>query len=122
MIKKAREGIYTKDEMKQVPEQWLHPYFIAQNNNCYKINDACRQKAHFSYLNLASDFEFDKLYQVIFLRNVLIYFEDGLINQIVDKAANYLETGGYLFIGLTETVEINSNKLICVQPSVYRKI
>lgn len=122
MIKKASSGIYKKDEIDNIPAEWLPHYFTTCMDGNYKIKDSLKDKIKFEVINLRSDFNFDKLFQVIFLRNVLIYFEGGLIEQIVDKVADFLEVGGYLFIGLLETIEIKSSKLICIQPSVYRKI
>lgn len=122
MIKNAMTGYYKKEEVEKIPSEWLHRYFTVCIDGNYIINDSLKDIIKFETLNLLSDFEFDKLFQVIFLRNVLIYFESGLIEQIVDKVADFLEVGGYLFIGLTETIEIKSSKLICIQPSIYRKI
>ncbi len=122
MIKKAMMGIYQKEEVEMVSSEWLQHYFTILRDGNYKINESLKETVRFEMLNLLSDFEFDKLFQVIFIRNVLIYFESGLIDQIVDKVADFLEVGGYLFIGLFETIEIKSSKLICIKPSVYRKI
>lgn len=122
MIKKAKRGIYQKEEVEMIPSDWLQRYFTVCTDGSYKTKDYKEDIIKFEMLNLLLDFEFEKLYQVIFLRNVLIYFEGGLIEQIVDKVADFLEVGGYLFIGLTETIEIRSSKLICIQPSIYRKI
>lgn len=122
MIKKAMTGIYKKEEVDNIPSEWLQHYFNVCIDGNYKINESLKDSIKFQMLNLLSEFEFDKLFQVIFLRNVLIYFEGGLIDQIVDKVADFLEVGGYLFIGLSETIGIKSSKLICIQPSIYRKI
>ncbi|MBA4688346.1 MAG: protein-glutamate O-methyltransferase CheR [Candidatus Galacturonibacter soehngenii] len=122
MIKKAKAGIYQKEEVEKIPDDWLQHYFNVCIDGSYKIKDSLKEYVKFKLLNLLSDFEFEKLFQVIFLRNVLIYFDSELIEQIVDKVADFLEIGGYLFIGFTETIEIKSSKLICIQPSVYRKI
>lgn len=122
MIKRARKGEYSKEELESVSKEWIRKYFTAKINGGYRINDCLKDYITFKRLNLVMDIQFDQVFQVIFLRNVLIYFDGALVNQVVDKVADYLETGGYLFIGVKETIEINSDKLICIQPSVYRKI
>lgn len=122
MLNKAILGEYTKEEIEAVPETWIRKYFTRKINGDYKINDYVKNSVKFEKLNLAAPFHFEHNFQVIFLRNVLIYFESGLINEIVDKIANYLEEGGYLFIGSTEMVDIHSSKLKLIQPSVYKKV
>ncbi|WP_099469797.1 CheR family methyltransferase [Konateibacter massiliensis] len=122
MLKRAEIGEYSKIEVEKLPEEWIRAYFTPKIDGGYRINDFVKEKAVFYELNLVSEFEFEKTFHVIFLRNILSYFESGLANQIVDKIADYLEVGGYLFIGIKEEIRIVSHKLICVQPSVYRKI
>lgn len=122
MLKKAKIGEYLEKEIEELPKEWVRKYFTNKLNGRYQVNDSLQQYITFQNLNLVSEIDFNKKFHVIFLRNVLIYFDSGLIKQIVDKVADYLETGGYLFIGLTETIEIQCEKLLFIQPSVYRKI
>lgn len=122
MLNKAILGEYTKKEIESVKPDWKKKYFTTKISGDYKINDKIKSKVVFEKLNLIENFNFNEKFQIIFLRNVLIYFECGIVNQVVDKVIDYLEEGGYLFIGLTETIDIKSSKLLFVQPSVYRKI
>jgi chemotaxis protein methyltransferase CheR len=122
MLHKAISGEYTSEEIEAVPETWRRKYFTRKINGGYKINDYMKNNVKFEKLNLAAPFHFKQTFHVIFLRNVLIYFDSGLIDEVVDNIANYLETGGYLFIGLTEMVDIHSAKLKCIQPSVFKRI
>jgi chemotaxis protein methyltransferase CheR len=122
MLKIAENGEYTKEEMGFVSAEWKSKYFTKKINGCYKINEYIKKDIQFKKLNLITQFKFEKKYHIIFLRNILIYFESGLVNQVVEKVVENLMIGGYLFIGMTEIIEINSNKLVNVQPSVYRRI
>lgn len=122
MLNKAIQGKYKKEEVIELSEEWVKKYFTIKIDGEYEASNILKDRIEFKKVNLISEYNFNKMFQVIFLRNVLIYFESVLIDQIVDKVADHLEVGGYLFIGVTETVEIRSDKLICIQPSVYRKI
>jgi chemotaxis protein methyltransferase CheR len=122
MLEIAENGEYSKEQMDFVCDEWKRKYFTKKINGDYKINDSMKKDVVFEKLNLMSKFEFSNKFHIIFLRNTLIYFESGIITEVVDKVANNLMIGGYLFIGVTETIEISSTKLVNVQPSVYRRI
>lgn len=122
MLKIAENGEYTKEQMDFVTDEWKSKYFTKKINGDYKINNYIKNDVVFKKINLMSPFEFENKYHIIFLRNVLIYFESGIVNEVVEKVADNLMIGGYLFIGMTEIIEITSTKLVNVQPSVYRRI
>ncbi len=122
MLNIASAGEYTKEQMEFVCDEWKRKYFTKKINGDYRINDYIKNEVSFKKINLLSTFQFENKYHIIFLRNILIYFESGIMNEVVDKVANNLIEGGYLFIGTTEEIEISSTMLIVVLPSVYRRI
>lgn len=122
MLQIAASGEYTNEEMDMVSDEWKRKYFTKKINGIYKINDSIKNDIIFKKINLMSAFEFDKKFHIIFLRNILIYFNQQTVDDVVEKIADNLMIGGYLFIGTTETVDISSDKLLLIQPSVYRRI
>ncbi|MFA9378137.1 MAG: protein-glutamate O-methyltransferase CheR [Lachnotalea sp.] len=122
MLNIAIEGEYTKEQTEYVSDVWKRKYFTKKINGDYKVNSHIKKCIRFEKLNLMSKFEYENKFNIIFLRNVLIYFDSGLVDDIVDKMANSLVSGGYLFIGIKEIIDINSTKLEYIQPSIYRKI
>ncbi len=66
-------------------------------------------------------FPFKKKFHIIFLRNVMIYFQDDTKYNLIEKMYDYMEPGGYLFIGTTESLDRNKIQLQYIQPSIYRK-
>ena len=66
-------------------------------------------------------FPFKKRMHTIFLRNVMIYFDKATKEELLRKVYDYLEPGGYLFIGTTETLDRNSIPFEIIQPSIFRK-
>ena len=71
--------------------------------------------------NLMDDFPFRRKLHVVFLRNVMIYFDEQTKREVTQKVYDSLEPGGYLFIGRTETIDRDSVPFEMVQPSIFRK-
>lgn len=87
----------------------------------YKVTDDLKKQLIFRKFNLMDPFPFRRKMHVIFLRNVMIYFDDPTKAELVRKVYDTLEPGGYLFIGRTETLDRGSTPLTIVKPSIYRK-
>ncbi len=106
ILRKAIQGIYTKEQIDLLP---------------YMITDEIRQDVLFRQFNLMDPFPFRKKLHVVFLRNVMIYFEDDTKKQLLQKVYDCLEPGGYLFIGRTETIHREDSLFTMVSPSIFRK-
>lgn len=122
----ARKGIYQFHESRQIPEAFLKAYVLKSKDKQepkIKIINSLRAKVHFRYGNLMDDdYRIAERFQIIFLRNTLIYF--GLDDQtaILNKVLRYLVPGGYLFIGHSESLVNRGLPLNIIAPSVYQKI
>ena len=66
-------------------------------------------------------FPFKRKMHVVFLRNVMIYFDTDTKRKLIQKVYDAMEPGGYLFVGRTETIERGSAPFQLVQPSIFRK-
>ena len=75
----------------------------------------------FRQFNLMDPITFKKRFHIVFLRNVMIYFQDDTKYDLIQRIYDHMEPGGYLFIGLTERLERRTVKFNYVQPSIYRK-
>ena len=85
------------------------------------IKESLRKRVYFCNRNLMSDVDCDKIYDAIFLRNVLIYFDANKKKRILQKVIERLAIGGRLIIGHAESVLGLIDGLEQVQPSVYIK-
>lgn len=107
-LKKAREGVYGSWAMRVIEKSYLDRYFVKIGNS-YLINDEVKSLVYFSHLNLQTDEfptpagEFGDL-DIVFCRNVMIYFSLATTRNIVGKIAATLAPGGYLFMGHAETL------------------
>ncbi len=115
VVERAKLGIYTQFEVQRgMPIQMLLKYF-KQNGNDWQLNPEIRQKVQFYVHNLLDDFKNQGRWDIVFCRNVLIYFDPPTKAMILDKIASVLEPNGYLVLGGAETVLGISNKYRLVE-------
>jgi len=122
VLQKALAGVYTAEQLKSVPSQWIKHFFRPlAGGTQYQVTPELKQEVIFRQFNLMDPFPFRKRMHTIFLRNVMIYFDDKTKRELVQKVYDALEPGGYLFIGTTETIDRNSTPFQIIQPSIFRK-
>lgn len=121
-LQQAMLGIYSAEQLDKVPEQWKRHFFKSiAGGSQYQVTDELRQQIIYRQFNLMDEFPFKKKMHVIFLRNVMIYFNDDTKRHVVQKVYDALEPGGYFFIGTTETIDRGSTPFQIIQPSIFRK-
>ena len=124
VLAKAGRGVYTGDSVKNIPMPVLRKYFQKgrdQWEGWYRVKDAVRRRVVFRRLNLIEPFPFKRTFDLIFCRNVLIYFDKNIQTELVEKFGQFLSPGGYLFIGHSESLSGLSRAFKFIQPTVYRK-
>jgi len=103
MIRRSREGRYNQIEMNRgLPAQLLIKYFDRIGLE-WQIKERVRRMVQFREMNLVQGWPAMPQFDVIFLRNVLIYFDTDTKRQILEKARRLLKPDGYLFLGCAET-------------------
>jgi len=124
VLKKAEKGLYPLNRIEGIPQSFLRKYClkgVGEHEGTLLIEKKIRQKVRFSSVNLKQPPGNLGLFDIVFLRNVLIYFDmetkQGIIRQIVEK----MQPGGYLFIGHSESLKGINNSLESVVPTVYQK-
>lgn len=120
VMEKAKEGLYNPESLKDVPSSWKQRYF-SQKAGFFELHPEIRNQVIFKYFNLMESFPYRKPFDVIFCRNVMIYFDQETKNQLINKFYDSLKPGGFLFIGHSETVQRDKSKFEYVQPSIYRR-
>jgi len=122
VLESAKAGQYKKESLASLPEYWRLNYFKKINSDCYEISDQIKKDVIYRKLNLMDPvFPFKKKLQVVFCRNVMIYFDEETKNELINKLYDCLEVGGYLFIGHSETINRELSDFRYVMPSVYRR-
>lgn len=122
VLAKGREGIYDGEMLKDIPAKWRTQYFKSVGNNSFQVIDELRREVTFKTLNLMQDFKFMSKFQLIFCRNVMIYFDQETRRQLINRFYDVLEPGGYLFIGHSETIARDTSKFQYIMPAIYKKV
>lgn len=122
VLQKAMMGVYDAEQLKNLPEQWKRHFFKAINGgNQYAVTDELKKEVIFRQFNLMDPLPFKKRMHTVFLRNVMIYFDDQTKKALIQRVFDAMEPGGYLFIGTTETLDRSSTPFQIIQPSIFRK-
>ena len=104
VLEKAKAGIYTQFEVQRgLPALMLIKYF-SQVGEMWQIAPEIRGMVKFMPLNLLDDFSHLGRFDLVFCRNVLIYFDQATKSAVLDRLANVTERDGYLVLGGAETV------------------
>jgi chemotaxis protein methyltransferase CheR len=111
ILGQAREGIYSQFEVQRgMPIQLLIKYFTQLNTNSWQIKQDIRDMVRYQPLNLLESFMTLGKFDLIFCRNVLIYFDEKTKTNILDRLSDQLQPDGYLMLGGAETVLGLSNR------------
>lgn len=120
-LKKATEATYLSSEVQAVPEP-LRKAWIKDAGDNAAIAEEARQLVRFRSLNLLGDWPMKGLFDVIFCRNVMIYFDQPTKERLVSRFADKLVPGGFLYIGHSERVTGPASSLLQpVGPTIYQK-
>jgi chemotaxis protein methyltransferase CheR len=124
VLQAAQKGVFLQEKMRNISSGILKQYFQigqgAWEGHC-RIKKDIRDSVRFMRFNLmetpTSDFQFD----VIFCRNVMIYFDKATQAALVKRFFNCLNAGGYFFVGHSESLTGLDHGFKYVEPSIYRK-
>lgn len=125
VLDKAQEGNYTADHLAEVDSRYLKNYFnhnVTDHGDFYKVKDQLKEVVYFRRLNLLSDeYPMKKKFDIIFCRNVIIYFDRETQKKLFEKYYHYLKDDGYLLIGHSENITSITDKFILAGRTIYRK-
>ena len=118
----AVRGSYPAHAIEGLPEHWKRRFFHTDGKReVYEVTDELRKEEIFRQFNLMNPFPFKKKMHVVFLRNVMIYFDKQTKTQLIKKVYDCLEPGGYFIVGKTETIDREEVGFEMVKPSIFRK-
>jgi len=106
VLQVARKGVYKKNSFRTTNNYFLLKYFEEEQGGNFKISDAVKNVVNFSYLNILDPFKVKFVGQVdvIFCRNVFIYFDNAVRKRVVKNFYDRLVEGGYLLLGHAESL------------------
>jgi chemotaxis protein methyltransferase CheR len=121
VLSKAREGIYGEESLSKLPESYKKKYFEKTPDGRYQVVPEIKRNITFKVFNLMDTIREKNKYDVIFCRNVMIYFNAETKMNIVNKFYEAVKPQGYLMIGHAETIQRNQSKFMYINPAIYRK-
>jgi chemotaxis protein methyltransferase CheR len=125
VLRIAQRGVYTTEMAAPVPPVMAKRYLMRSRDPArqeVRIVPELRQQVHFMRMNLMDDsYPVDRDVDVIFCRNVLIYFDKETQRKVVQRLCDHLRPGGFLMVGHSEAMVHNgSSRLRQVQPTIYQ--
>ena len=125
VLERAREGVYEHDKIEPIPLGLRKNYLLKSkdpNKKIIKFVDEARNRITFKRLNLMdSSFHINEHMDVIFCRNVMIYFDKANQEKLINRFYQQLVSGGYLFLGHSETLTGMKTAFSYVAATIYRK-
>lgn len=120
----AQKAVYPGDRLNVVPPEWWKKYFqkgTGRWEGYCRIKPEVSGRVAFRQINLLGDYSFQEKFEVIFCRNVMIYFDRPTQEQLVRKLSQHLVPKGYLLIGHSESLNGLDIGMRCLKPSIYQK-
>lgn len=125
VLTKARKGIYHISRIETIPMNLKKKYFLKSKNktdDLVKVKPNIQKNVSFVQQNLMHDkYDIKKSFDIIFCRNVLIYFSQEKQKKILLSLHKHLKPEGYLFLGHSETITGLNLPFLSVAPTIYRK-
>lgn len=124
MLERARSGLYAMERAQHIPQRYLKEYClrgVGSQAGRFLIDRRLRARVNFRQINLNETLPQLGEFDVVFLRNVMIYFDTDTKARVVQRIAATLKRGAHLLIGHSESLNGVTDALAVVRPSVYRK-
>lgn len=127
VLAEAKKAEYPVDRIKTLPAYLLKPYFQSDHSvkdkKIFKPTPEIQRDVQFRKLNLINEIpQVGKKFDIIFCRNVLIYFKQETKEKVVKQLIDQLKPGGYLFLSLCESMLGRTVNVKQIQPSVFQKL
>ncbi len=125
VLEAAQRGIYSEDRIQPIPQELRKRYLLRsrdRSRDLVRIVPELRERVLFRRLNfMEGDFGMRELVDIVFCRNVLIYFDKETQEAVLNRFCRHLVPGGYLFLGHSETLNGLDVPLVQTSPTIYRK-
>ncbi len=124
ILNRAMNGIYPMKAVEKLDKDMLRKYFLKGkngHNGVVKVKKEISRIVEFQRLNLIENFNFTQKFDIIFCRNVMIYFDNKTRQNLVRKYYDALNPGGYFIIGHSESLNGISHPYNYIKPTIYRK-
>ena len=122
-LDKAKAGIYAPENISKLSPQLRNKHFNRLPDGSFQVDEKLKKIVLYRQFNLINEmYPFKKQFQIIFCRNVMIYFDKPTRATLTKKFHKFTEDEGYLFIGHSETLGRDNSLYRYVKPALYKKV
>jgi chemotaxis protein methyltransferase CheR len=125
VLEQAQSGIYDASRIEPVPAPLRHNYLLRSNDparHLVRVIPELRSRITFRRLNfMDADYGFHEMFEVLFFRNVMIYFDKATQEAVINKLCRHLKPGGFLFVGHSESLAGLNIPVVFSGSAVFRK-
>ena len=125
VLVQAERGLYRMDRISGIPLEWLRKYCLrgqAEYDGMLLVAKELRARVRFLPCNLLEPRQDLGVFDAIFLRNVMIYFDNATKSRVVANLLPYLRAEGHFIVGHSETLNGIATSLAAVRPTIYRRV
>lgn len=125
ILERAQNGVYDLKQIEKVSPARRNRWFrlgIGSNDGLVSVIPELKERVYFRQVNLKGSWPMHGPFDVIFCRNVVIYFDKKMQKKLFNRFAEILSGDGYLFIGHSESLFGISERFKVAGPTIYRKI
>jgi chemotaxis protein methyltransferase CheR len=122
-LRAAQAAVYKLQGVQSLPTEILRKYFekgLGESEGLVRIRKAVRDKVEYRRVNLLEVNSLERKFDVIFCRNVMIYFDRAVQQRVVSMLERHLRPGGYLFISHSESLNGINHRLRWIAPAAYQ--
>jgi len=123
VIETGARGVYREDKLRNISPAMKRKYFQkgkGRSEGFYRVIQPVRGMITFRKFNLMDQFPFRRKFDVIFCRNVMIYFDRKTQQKMVNKFTQFIKPGGYFIVGHSESLSGIKHNLQYIVPTIYR--
>jgi chemotaxis protein methyltransferase CheR len=122
-LMEAQEGVYPETRIKDLPEVYRKSYLSEAGNGLWSVNKEVRSLVTFKRMNLVREkYPFKSQFDIVFCRNVMIYFDTPSRTRLVEAIFKVVKPGGWLFIGHSESLPRETCPFKYMMPASYCKL
>lgn len=124
VLQGAARALYTMERARHIPANYLQRFCLkgqGEHEGSLLVNRQLRNRVHFRQVNLNTTLPDLGPFDIIFLRNVMIYFNNETKRQVVARVISALKPNGYFCVGHSESLNDVSQAVKAIAPSIYQK-
>ena len=124
VLRTAANAVYSMNQIQGIPMEMKKKYLLRSKDKTkdqVRIGPELRKKVRFGHLNFMENFSLRESMDIVFCRNVIIYFNRQTQGMILAKICNHIRTGGYLFMGHSESLVGQDLPVVQIAPHIYQK-